>query len=106
MDLLKALQAIENAISPQYWFKMRGSTAVILCALALLCLAQDNFQERKIYLNEDDNPCHINYHERVNLVIHISDKPTIKAWADTTTLCVSDIIVPEYAIRPSIGFNY
>ena len=81
---------------------MKGTTVILLLALALLSLAQSNYQERAIYLSETDNPCRaISHKEKVNLEIHVSGKPSIMTVVDSTTVCDPEIVVPEKAIWPS-----
>ena len=39
-------------------FRMKGSSAALLfLALVALSVAQPNYQERAIFLSEEDNPC-------------------------------------------------
>ena len=70
---------------------MNNSTIFLLFALSFLIMAQPNYQERAIYLDDNDNPCRMaggRERDYVNLVINVSGKETIKATVKTTTMCL------------------
>ena len=86
---------------------MRSSTILLLSTLIFSIIAQPNYQERAIYLDENDNPCRgVREEDYVNLVIYVSGKETIRTTLDSTTLCYQDVIEPSQALCPSVFMDY
>lgn len=86
---------------------MSQALFLILMLLALPCAAQPNYQERSLYLGEEDNVCIVgDQYDLINLVINVDDSEILKLTANGYTLCF-DWVMPYYrALSPSDGFIY
>ena len=86
---------------------MQHQTTFILFTLLSLTLAQIDYQERAIFLSEDDNPCKYGSGslDRVNYIIYVPGKETIKQTVFSTTTCEQECLVPSQAIDPSDGMT-
>ena len=86
---------------------MRSSTVFLICALTVLTLAQPNYQERAIFLSEDDNPCYYGRGtlDKINYIINVPGKETIKQTVTATTMCEKECRIPSKAIWPSDGMH-
>jgi len=81
---------------------MKKPIFLILLLITLTSLAQAGYQERAIFLGEDDSPCTQGYRDwirdEVYLEITVPGQPTIKALSQTTTTCAEHVLRPSLAI--------
>ena len=87
---------------------MRRSAFLLLSAIVVLTVSQQNYQRRNIWVGPDDSPC--NYgsgtKDKVNLVITVPGKETIKVTVESSTYCDPNILVSSQAINPSTFTDY
>ena len=87
---------------------MRGSVFLLLSVMIVLTVTQQNYQRRNIWVGPDDSPC--NYgsgtKDKVNLVITVPGKETIKVTVESSTYCDPNILVSSQAINPSTFIDY
>jgi len=75
--------------------------------VALPCAAQLNYQERAIYLGEDDNLCRCgDQYDRINLAINLDDSEVLNINAGGHTFCDPSTLPYSAAIMPAKIYHY
>ena len=79
------------------------SVKVILFTLVALSMAQQNYQERAIYLGWYDNHCYLSgdYEDDMKLTVIIPGQEPYEAKQISFTNCQSNVVDPSWAIYPS-----
>ena len=87
---------------------MKGVRLLLLSVIFSLTVAQQNYQIRNLWVDPDDNPCLYGSgtKDKVNLVVNVSDKETIKVTVESSTYCDPNMLIPMRAIKPSSFIEY
>jgi len=82
--------------------------ALIGIFLVISVLAQQNYQQRAIYLGKNDNVCNHGgpRMDRINLMIMVGDFEKIEVLADGATYCHEFMLDPEKAIKPAASWSW
>ena len=77
------------------------SRLMLFLALVLVATAANNYQERYIYLSEQDNPCNFDREtDFMYLVVTLDGQQVLRRKASGDTDCKINVLIPSRAIMP------